>query len=62
MSLFDCGLFENVLTNIHSGMSKKPVGAVATGTVFGTEVIPLSNLIKRPFKMQIPRNFCLYII
>ncbi|NXN16457.1 PHF11 protein, partial [Indicator maculatus] len=23
MSLFDCGLFENILTNIHSGMSKK---------------------------------------
>ncbi|NXY76805.1 PHF11 protein, partial [Glareola pratincola] len=28
MSLFDCGLFENILTNIHSGTSRKAVRAV----------------------------------
>ncbi|NWV10268.1 PHF11 protein, partial [Ptilonorhynchus violaceus] len=45
MSLFDCGLFENILTNIHSGMCRKAVRAVAVGLEFGTEVI-LMRILK----------------
>lgn len=56
MALFDCGLFENILTNIYSGMCRKAVrGAVGLG--FGTEVILMKILIEQSFNMKFPRNF-----
>lgn len=57
MALFDCGLFENVLTNVYSGMCRKAAG----GLGFGIEIILMRILTEQSFKMKIPRNFFLSI-
>lgn len=61
MALFDCGLFENILTNIHSGMCRKAVRR-AVGLGFGTQVILMRILIEQSFKMKIAMNFFLNVI